>query len=181
MIFLSLPMRFTSISCTAATGISFWRYCLSDARWAQTIGYFNDLVYVCAPAPLQAGVAKGLLNLGPEYYDGLIKAYSKKRHNICSALSQAGMTPYIPQGAYYVLADMTAIPGSSGKEKAMTILEKTGVACVPGEAFFHDEGGENLARFCFAKEDSILEEACKRLRGGGHNRIYEGNSAMSPE
>ena len=163
--------------------ITGWRigYCLSEARWTQTIGYFNDLVYVCAPAPLQVGVAKGLLNLGPDYYDGLIKAYSKKRHNICSALSQAGMAPYVPQGAYYVLADMTAIPGSSGKEKAMTLLKETGVACVPGEAFFHDGGGENLARFCFAKEDSILEEACKRLRGGGHNRIYEGNSAMSPE
>ena len=84
---------------------------------------------------------------------------------ICSALSRGGMTPYVPQGAYYVLADMTAIPGSSGKEKAMTLLKETGVACVPGGAFFHDEGGENLARFCFAKEDGILEDACERLAG----------------
>jgi aminotransferase len=45
----------------------------------------------------------------------------------------------------------------------MYLLHKTGVACVPGEAFYHDEGGENLIRFCFAKEDSVLDEACRRL------------------
>ena len=45
----------------------------------------------------------------------------------------------------------------------MSLLEKTGVACVPGEAFYHDEAGENLARLCFAKEDSVLEEACTRI------------------
>jgi aminotransferase len=145
--------------------ITGWRigYCLSDARWTQTIGYFNDLVYVCAPAPLQMGVARGLMNLGAEYYEGLLMAYSVKRDKICSALSQAGMTPHIPQGAYYVLADMTSVPGKSGKEKAMNLLGKTGVACVPGNAFYHDDGGENLARFCFAKEDKILDEACDRL------------------
>jgi aminotransferase len=146
--------------------ITGWRigYSLSDARWTQTIGYFNDLVYVCAPAPLQVGVAKGLINLGPEYYEGLTKDYSIKRDMICSALAQAGMKPYIPQGAYYVLADMTTIPGKSGKEKAMNLLKRTGVASVPGGAFYHDGSGENLARFCFAKEDSILDEACKRLK-----------------
>ena len=145
--------------------ITGWRigYCLSDARWAQTIGYFNDLVYVCAPAPLQLGVAKGLMNLGPEYYAGLTAAYQAKREKICLALAQADLEPYIPQGAYYVLADMTAVPGNTGKEKAMNLLRKTGIACVPGGAFYHDGSGENLARFCFAKEDSILDEVCERL------------------
>jgi aminotransferase len=45
----------------------------------------------------------------------------------------------------------------------MYLLEKTGVACVPGSAFYHDDSGENLARFCFAKEDDVLEDACSRL------------------
>ena len=45
----------------------------------------------------------------------------------------------------------------------MNLLRKTGVACVPGEAFYHDEAGEDLARFCFAKEDNVLDEACRRL------------------
>ncbi len=45
----------------------------------------------------------------------------------------------------------------------MNLLAQTGVASVPGEAFYHDEGGENLGRFCFAKEDDVLDEACRRL------------------
>jgi aminotransferase len=144
-----------------------WRigYCLSDRKWAQTIGYFNDLVYVCAPAPLQAGVARGILALGQDYYRGLSVDYQKKRDRLCQALSRAGLHPFIPEGAYYVLADLTRIPGSSSKERAMTLLQRTGVAAVPGEAFYQGSGGEHLARFCFAKKDDELEEACRRIEG----------------
>lgn len=145
--------------------ITGWRvgYCICDARWAQSIGYFNDLVYVCAPAPLQMGVAEGLLNLEVNYYQSLAKEYAVKRDKICGALAKAGLTPYEPQGAYYVLADISQVPGAKSKEKAMNLLKQSGVACVPGEAFFHDEAGENLARFCFAKEGAVLDEACRRI------------------
>ena len=145
--------------------ITGWRigYSICDARWSQTIGYFNDLVYVCAPAPLQMGVAKGLNELESDYYQKLSDEYLKKRENICNALSMAGLKPYVPQGAYYVLADISRLPGINSKERAMSLLQKTGVACVPGEAFYHDDAGEDLARFCFAKEDSVLDQACKRL------------------
>jgi aminotransferase len=46
----------------------------------------------------------------------------------------------------------------------VSFLEKTGIACVPGCAFYHDAGGESLARFCFAKEDSVIDEVCKRIK-----------------
>jgi aminotransferase len=146
--------------------ITGWRvgYCICEAKWAQTIGYFNDLVYVCAPAPLQMGVARGLMDLGPEYYDKLAQEYVNKRDRICTALSRAKLSPYVPQGAYYVLADISRIPGKTSKEKAMNLLRRSGVACVPGEAFYHDEAGDHLARFCFAKEDAVLAEACRRLK-----------------
>jgi aminotransferase len=145
--------------------ITGWRigYCICDARWAQTIGYFNDLVYVCAPAPLQAGVATGLMSLGRDYYDGLARDYLNKRDKICGALAGAGLEPFVPQGAYYVLADISRLPGQSSKERAMALLRQTGVASVPGEAFYNDDAGEALARFCFAKEDSVLDEACRRF------------------
>ncbi|HQO62081.1 MAG TPA: pyridoxal phosphate-dependent aminotransferase [Syntrophorhabdus sp.] len=145
--------------------ITGWRvgYCICDERWSQTIGYFNDLVYVCAPAPLQIGVAKGLVELGDDYYRKLSIEYAAKREKICSALDHAGLTPCIPQGAYYVLADISRLPGKDSKEKVMHLLERTGVACVPGNAFYHDASGEDLARFCFAKEDQVLDEACRRL------------------
>ena len=146
--------------------ITGWRvgYVLCAARWSQTIGHFNDLVYVCAPAPLQMGVARGLRELGENYYEGLARQYRVKRDMICGALSEAGMTPFIPQGAYYVLADVSGIPGGNSKDKAMYLLRNTGVASVPGSAFYHNEGGESLVRFCFAKDDPILEDACKRIK-----------------
>ena len=143
-----------------------WRigYCICDSRWTQAIGYFNDLVYVCAPAPLQVGVAKGLLGLEPKYYQNLPGEYKRKRDKICDALTAAGLRPFVPQGAYYVLADVSLLPGKSSKERAMYLLQKTGVACVPGEAFYADGSGEDLARFCFAKQDDVLDEACRRIR-----------------
>ena len=147
--------------------ITGWRigYSICDERWAQTIGYFSDLVYVCAPAPLQTGVAKGLLALDADYYKSLSREYAKKRDLICNALTKAGLIPNIPEGAYYVLADISSLPGNDSKERVMHLLAKTGVACVPGMAFYHDGTGEDLARFCFAKEESVLEEACCRLAG----------------
>ena len=145
--------------------ITGWRigYCICDVRWSKAIGFFNDLVYVCAPAPLQMGVARGLVELGEDYYDSLSEQYLIKRNMICSALDQAGLTPCVPQGAYYVLADISRVPGGNSKERAMHLLQKTGVACVPGAAFYHDDYGEDLARFCFAKVDNILEEACQKI------------------
>jgi aminotransferase len=127
------------------------------------IGYMNDLVYVCAPAPLQYGVAQGILELTSEFYGGLIAEYAAKRDRICGTLEAVGLPPSIPQGAYYVLADVSRLPGQTSKEKAMHLLHRTGVASVPGDAFFHGTEGRNMVRFCFAKTDQELEEACRRL------------------
>ena len=145
--------------------ITGWRvgYSVSDRKWSQTIGYINDLVYVCAPAPLQMGVAHGLLELGPQYYRDLCTQYERKRDKICNALLEAKLTPRIPQGSYYVLADVSHLPGKTSKEKAMYLLSKTGIATVPDEAFYHTPEKPNFVRFCFAKNDEELDEACKRL------------------
>lgn len=145
--------------------ITGWRIGFSacDARWAQMIGYLNDLIYVCAPSPLQLGVARGLESLGDEHYHGLRDEYARKRDKICGALQRSGLVPHVPQGAYYVLADITRLPGNNSKDRVMHLLRETGVASVPGSAFFHGEDGESLARFCFAKKDGDLDEACRRL------------------
>jgi aminotransferase len=147
-----------------------WRlgYLAADARWLQAIAFFHDLTYVCAPAPLQHAAAAGLLTLPPSFYNGLAAEYQAKRDIMCAALTAAGLTPSIPVGAYYVLADATSIPGADAKLKARRLLANTGVAAVAGSAFFgadHDgiNRGENLLRFCFAKKTADLKEACRRL------------------
>jgi len=123
----------------------------------------NDLLYVCAPAPLQMGVARGIHSLPDDFYHELARMYQRKRDRFCSALIDAGLTPSIPEGAYYVLADVSKLPGRNGKSRAMYLLEKTGVAGVPGEAFFSGAEGADFIRFSYAKTDSDLDEACRRL------------------
>jgi len=144
--------------------ITGWRvgYAVCDARWAHSIGYFHDLAYICAPSPFQHGVTAGLGELTPDFYRDLATEYRAKRDLLCTTLEQIGLAPSWPQGSYYVLADASPLPGTSSKEKAMHLLGQAGVASVPGEAFF-SEGGRSLLRFCFAKTDSDLQEACRRL------------------
>jgi aminotransferase len=146
-----------------------WRvgYLIADARWVGPIGYFHDLTYVCAPAPLQQGCADGVERLGAEFYEGLAREHEGKRTMIVDALRAAGMTPYVPDGAYYVLASAAGLPGATAAEKARALLAKTGVASVAGSAFFRPGKGEDLLRFCFAKKDTDLAEACRRLRALG--------------
>ncbi len=145
--------------------ITGWRigYSVAHARWAQMIGAMNDLLYVCAPAPLQYGVARGIQDLPRSFYLQLASEYQDKRDHFCRALTKAGICPAVPEGAYYVLADVSRLPGTTGKERAMYILEHTGVAGVPGEAFFSSQTGHRFIRFCFAKTDGDLAEACERL------------------
>ena len=142
-----------------------WRigYSVAAARWAQAIGAMNDLLYVCAPTPLQAGVAVGILELPDSFYRNLARDYQRKRDRFCQALVKAGLTPSIPQGAYYVLADTSRLLGTTGKERAMCLLERIGLAGVPGEAFFSGADGKQFLRFSYAKTDADIDEACSRI------------------
>jgi aminotransferase len=144
--------------------ITGWRvgYVIADERVAGPIGLMNDLFAICAPTPLQWGVARAL-EIGDDYYVKMAADYEKKRDMLAEALSEAGFMPSIPQGAYYMLAQ---IPGEfrDDKEAANALLETTRVASVPGSAFFVSEAGKRMLRFCFAKDFDSLEEACNRLR-----------------
>jgi aminotransferase len=160
--------RTISISGLSKTfSITGWRigYLTADQRWLPSIAYFHDLTYVCAPAPFQYGAAAGLVELPDSFYKGLSAEYQTKRNMLCSALDAAGMAPSVPSGAYYVLADVSCVEGSTAKEKARTLLRERGVAGVAGTAFFHEGRGQNLLRFCFAKRDDDLERACALLQG----------------
>jgi aminotransferase len=149
-----------------------WRlgYLTAHERWLGAIGYFHDLTYVCAPSPLQYGAAAGLLQLPASFYESLSTEYEQKRDLLCAALQTAGLTPSIPDGAYYVLADASSLPGANASQKARALLSATGVAAVAGSSFFAtsqdgNNPGDHLLRFCFAKKDAELHEACRRLAG----------------
>ncbi|HEV2446713.1 MAG TPA: aminotransferase class I/II-fold pyridoxal phosphate-dependent enzyme [Candidatus Sulfopaludibacter sp.] len=144
-----------------------WRlgYVTADAKWMAAMAYFHDLTYVCAPSALQHGAAAGLEQLSPEFYAQLAADHASKRGRMVAALRDAGMEPSVPAGAYYVLAKATRLKGKTAAEKARALLAATGVASVAGSAFFRHGRGEDLLRFCFAKKDGELDEACARLRG----------------
>ncbi len=145
--------------------ITGWRigYAVADERWSRMIGYMNDLVYVCAPAPLQLAVARGIDSVGADYYENLKREYTLKRDMLCASLESAGLTPIVPQGAYYVLADVGRVAGTTSKDRAMELLRRTGVATVPGSAFYQGHAGDRFVRFCFAKTEVELQNACERL------------------
>jgi aminotransferase len=141
-----------------------WRigYVAAPPRVSQPIGLVNDLFYVCAPTPLQWGIARAL-EIGDDYYRQLATDYEKKRDMLASALEEGGFTPFVPQGAYYMLAGIPA-EMKDDREAAQTLLHEARVASVPGSAFYASDRGKRLLRFCFAKDFAALEEACKRIR-----------------
>lgn len=147
----------------AVTG---WRigFLACPADLAAAMGALNDLIYVCAPAPLQHAVAAGLALLPSAFYQQLATSYQRKRDLVCAALRDAGLEPHVPQGAYYVLADVSRIAGRSSKERALRLLAETKVATVPGCAFGNGPELDQLVRFCFAKDDAVLDDVCERLR-----------------
>ena len=151
-----------------------WRigYVAAPREIAAPIGLVNDLFYVCAPTPLQWGIARAL-EIGDDYYAKLASDYEKKRDMLAGALREAGFTPYVPQGAYYMLAEVPAELGDD-KQAAALLLEESRVASVPGSAFYASDRGKKLLRFCLAKDFDALEEACRRVRafrGVGSGRL----------
>jgi aminotransferase len=144
--------------------ITGWRlgYVAAREPLAQKIKLANDLYYVCAPTPLQYGVLAGF-EMDKTYFTDLQNEFTEKRDKICEALDKAGMPPMVPQGAYYVLADISRFKMNDSKLFAMTLLESAKVATIPGRAFFNSPVGENYVRLCFGVNDDALDKACKSL------------------
>ncbi len=148
--------------------ITGWRlgYAAAPPELAEPIGLVNDLFYICAPTPLQYGLAEALEVLDDGYYDQICERYRQNRDLFCEALREGGLEPMVPQGSYYVLADVSALGCEDSKQAAMKLLGTTGVASVPGSAFFDGDGGRDLVRFCVAQPRDVLEEAAQRMADG---------------
>ena len=148
-----------------------WRlgYAVGPEAIISKMGLLSDLIYICAPTPLQHGVAEAF-DMNDSYFTEMGEAYARKRELMCTTLEEIGFLVPWPQGSYYVLADFSPLRSRfDGFEDDMaastTLVERAGIGTVAGRSFFDkDEDGSSCLRFCFAKEYPVLEEACRRLR-----------------
>lgn len=148
-----------------------WRlgYAVGPERLISRMGLLNDLFYICAPTPLQHGVAAAF-EMPDTYFDDLAAAYAQKRQLLCETLEACGFDVPWPQGSYYVLANFASLAEKhegfdDDLTACKTLIETARVATVPGKSFFqHAEQGRYFLRFCFAKELPVLEAACAQLR-----------------
>jgi aminotransferase len=147
-----------------------WRlgYAVAPPPLIEKMGLLNDLFYICAPTPLQHGVAAAF-EMDDAYFDDLQAAYTRRRDLMCTTLERIGFEVPWPQGAYYTFASFAPLasttPGfADAQAAAQTLIDEAGVATVPGPSFFAEpERGRYHLRFCFAKELPVLQQACDQL------------------
>ena len=165
--FASLPgMWERTISCSSLSktySITGWRlgYTIAPEAITERIKKVHDFLTVGAAAPLQEAVIPGL-NFEQDYYDKLQATYTHKRDLFLKGLKDVGLEFSEPQGAYYVLMDITPFGYDNDLEFCQVLAKEVGVGAVPGSSFFL-EPVNLLIRFHFAKKDETLNEALNRL------------------
>ena len=143
-----------------------WRvgYCIAPADITSGIRKVHDFLTVGAAAPLQSAGAYAL-SLPPAYYDQLQRDYEARRDLILPELQRAGFGTFSPDGAYYVMTDISAFGFKDDVEFTRHLIREIGVACVPGSSFYSDPVlGSQQVRFCFCKKDETLMLAAERLK-----------------
>ncbi len=146
--------------------ITGWRigYVAAPPPIADAIGRVCDQIAVCAPRPLQRGVARALAELPPAFYSGLREGYRAKRDQLVAALRAAGFAVQAPQGAYYVLADYRDVLGDLEPYPAvLQLIERARINAVPGDLFYATPRGVRTLRLHFAVQPQVLDEVCARL------------------
>ena len=142
-----------------------WRvgYCIAPPEITSGIRKVHDFLTVGAAAPLQAAGAYAL-SLPQEYYDTLHRDYQARRDLLLPVLEQSGFGTFVPDGAYYIMTDISGFGFGDDVEFTKHLIREIGVACVPGSSFYsHPSLGAQQVRFCFCKKDETLNRAAERL------------------
>ncbi len=166
--FASLPGMFErTVSCGSLSktySITGWRlgYIIAPPRVIDAARKIHDFLTVGAAAPLQEAAVTAL-EFPDSYYADLLEHYSKLRNLFLGVLAEAGLKHTRPQGAYYVLVDISEFGAASDTEFCEWMARKAGVAAVPGSSFFR-EPEQRYIRLHFAKKEETLREAGKRLK-----------------
>jgi len=159
--------RTVTISGASKTfSVTGWRvgWIVAPPELTSGIRKVHDFVTVGAPAPLQEAVAVAL-GLGPAYRAKLAREYRERRDLLHGALVEAGFSPRLPEGAYYVLCDISRFGFADDIAFAHWLVREVGVAGVPGSSFYsRRELGRHLIRFTFCKTEALLREAGERLK-----------------
>lgn len=167
--FATLPgMWERTLSCSSLSktySITGWRlgYIIAPGEIIERAKKVHDFLTVGAAAPLQEAVIPGL-RFGQDYYDGLLAKYTHKKELFLSGLDDLGIVHNNPEGAYYVLLDISEFGYDSDVTFCETLAREVGVGAVPGSSFFR-EPVNHLIRLHFAKKDETLLEALNRLEG----------------
>jgi aspartate/methionine/tyrosine aminotransferase len=165
--FASLPgMWERTISCSSLSktySITGWRlgYIIAPPYIVETTKKVHDFLTVGAAAPLQEAAVTGL-KFGDAYYKRLQEKYTHKRNLFLRGLDDLNLVHTVPQGAYYVLLDISEFGFDSDLEFCEILAKDVGVGAVPGSSFFHEKVN-HLIRLHFAKKDETLNEALNRL------------------
>ena len=159
-------MRERTISCSSLSktySITGWRlgYTIAPPEITERIKKVHDFLTVGAAAPLQEAVIPGL-KFGEDYYQGLLDTYTRKRDLFLKGLDEIGLIHNTPQGAYYVMMDISEFGYEDDLKFCEDLARKVGVGAVPGSSFFR-EPVNHLIRFHYAKKDETLQAALDRL------------------
>ena len=166
--FASLPGMFErTISCSSLSktySITGWRlgYCIAPENIIEQIKKVHDFLTVGAAAPLQEAAVIGL-EFSNAYYDELQKLYTHKKDLFINGLKELNIPHTEPQGAYYVMGDISEFGYDSDLDFCVDLIKNVGVAAVPGSSFFKEEENRYI-RFHFAKKDETLLAALDRLK-----------------
>jgi aminotransferase len=143
-----------------------WRigYTVAEKTLTDGIRKVHDFLTVCAPSPLQKAALAGF-SMDDSYYTRLTRSYTRKRDYLMKSLEGLGFDCLTPQGAYYILADFSAVWKGDDVSFAQHLVKEGGVATVPASSFFATPGlGRKKVRFAFPKQDRTLREAVERMR-----------------
>lgn len=163
----SLPgMKERTITCNSLSktySITGWRlgYTLANPEITDRIKKVHDFLTVGAAAPLQEAAVTGL-KFGDDYYHDLQVKYTSKRDLFLRGLDTIGLKHTVPEGAYYILIDISEFGYDSDLEFAEALARDVGVGSVPGSSFFKEKENRYV-RLHFAKKDETLNEALNRL------------------
>jgi aspartate/methionine/tyrosine aminotransferase len=143
-----------------------WRvgWAIAPASLTASIRKVHDFLTVGAPHPLQEAAATAL-RINRNYYQTLAREYEERRDFLARALGEAGFRIYHPYGAYYIMTDLKHFGFSDDVAFAFYLVEKFGIATVPGSSFYSRSSlGATKVRFCFPKKRETLEQAAEKLR-----------------